>query len=100
MQAGVLRHRVSLANAPTTSGDADGFFEPCDPADVWCAIEPVAPGTSDGTRVQGHYVTMRYHPQITVETRLLFGTRELFVKGLQNIGERNRELRLYCEEVL
>lgn len=100
MQAGRLRHRVSLSNAPTTSGDADGFFEPCTPSEAWCAIEPTAPGTSDSTRIQGHYVTMRYHPQVTVDTRLLFGTRELFVKGVQNVGERNRELRLYCEETL
>ncbi len=43
---------------------------------------------------------MRYHPQVTIDTRILFGARQLFVKGVQNVGERNRELRCVCEEVI
>lgn len=100
MNAGKRRHLVTLANAPVTSGDADGFYEPLDPASVFVSIEPAAPGTSDSTRIQAHFVTMPYHPQVTVETRILFGTRELFVKGVQNVEERNRELRCYCEEAV
>jgi hypothetical protein len=34
------------------------------------------------------------------DTRVVFGTRELFVKSLQNVDEQNVELRLLCEEVI
>jgi len=100
MKAAVLRHRVTLSQAPTTSDDSDGFYSPLTPAAVWCSIEPTAPGTSDSTRTQTHFVTMRYHPQVTIDTRILFGSRQLFVKGVQNVGARNRELRCVCEEVI
>jgi head-tail adaptor len=100
MQAGRRRHLVSLANAPQVSGDADGFFEPCSPPTAFAAIEPVSPVSADGTRIQGHYVTLPYHPGVTVDTRILWGARALFVKGVQNVDERNRELRCYCEEAI
>jgi head-tail adaptor len=45
-------------------------------------------------------VIMRYHPQVTMDTQILFGTRKLFVKGVQNINERGAWMRLHCEEVI
>lgn len=100
MNAGRRRHLVSLANAPSTSGDADGFWSPCSPATVYAGIEPVAPGAADGSRIQGHYVLLPYHAQVTVDTRITWGARQLFVKGVQNVDSRNRELRCYCEEAI
>jgi len=100
MNASRRGNRVSLSNAPQTSGDADGFFADCDPFEVWASIEPVAPISADSIRVQGHFVTIPYHPQVTIDTRVLYGTRELFVKGVQNVNEKNREMRLYCEEAV
>lgn len=100
MSVNGYRHLVSLSRAPQTSGDSDGFFEDLSPSTVWASIEPVNPASADGTRMQGHYVTMRYHPEVTIDTRIVYGSRELFVRGVQNVDERNRELRLYCEEAL
>jgi head-tail adaptor len=94
------RHRVSLANAPQASGDADGFFEACDPPEVWADIQPLSPVASDDVRAIGHYVTIPYHAQVSLDTRVLFGTRALFVRGIQDLDVRHRELRLYCEETL
>lgn len=105
MRAGRNRTLVTLSNAPTTSGDSDGFYEPLDPADMWAGIVPMA-GLADG-RTLSHLVTMRYHAQVTMDTRIVLpelradgSTRELFVKGVQNVGNRNIELQLICEEVL
>ena len=48
---------------------------------------------------------MRYHKQVSVDTRIVFSDpvkqrdREFFVRGVQNVDERNKELRLLCEEV-
>lgn len=100
MQAGRRRHLVALANAPQTSGDSDGFYSPCTPATAFAAIEPVQPGSADGTRIQGHYVLLPYQADVTIDTRILWGTRELFVKAVQNVENRNRELRCYCEEAI
>ena len=107
MRAGRMNRLVSLAQSPQTSGDTDGFFEALSPSTAWCAIEPLdAAINGDGTRIQTHRVTMRHHPQVTVDTRLVYADplldrdRELFVKGVQNIGDGNREIVLVCDEVI
>jgi len=105
VRRGARRQLVSLSQGPTAPGDSDGFFSDLSPRQTFAAIEPVSPVSADGTRIGGHFVTIDYHPQVTVDTRLTFtdrnGTaRELFVKGVQNVGLRDREMRLYCEEAL
>ena len=98
MRPGRHQKWVTLSRSPQTTPDSDGFFEDLSPAGVWAAIQPLQP-QADG-RSMFHYVTMRYHPQVTVDVRVLCGTRELFVRGVQNVDDRNVELRLYCEEVV
>jgi head-tail adaptor len=96
-----MNRPVTLAQSPVTTDDADGFFEPLTPSNWWAAIQPLPPATAgDGTRVIASLVTMRYHPQVTVDTRVRYGTRDLFVKGVQNVNEEDREMVLYCEEVI
>ena len=99
MRAGELKQWVTLWAAPDSTPDSDGFFEALSPPGCWAGIQPLPPGRSED-RILAHAVTMRYHPQVTVDTRLLFGTRELFVKGVQDVGEQHAELHLYCEEVV
>ena len=100
MRPGLLNKQVTLSRSPQESGDDDGFFEPLDPETVWAGIEPFDASVSDSTRTHASRVTIRYHPQVTLDTRILYGTRELFVRGVQNIGEKNHEMVLFCEEVV
>lgn len=101
MQPGKLNRWVTLWRGPITSNDSDGFFEALSPSGAWVSIEPLPPDSiGDATRMLTHIVTMRFHDQITVDTRILYGERELFVKGVQNVNDANAELRLYCEEVI
>lgn len=106
MRSGRMNRLVTLSRSPQTSGDSDGFFEPLSPSTAWCAIEPLDASVSDGTRLQAHRVTMRHHPQVTADTRLVYADpvllrdRELFVKGVQNINDGNYEMVLFCEEVI
>lgn len=88
---------VLLSRSPQTSGDADGYFEDLSPSGVWASIAPIF-GATD-SRTIASVVEMRYHPQVTVDTRLVYGTRQLFVRGVQHIAEANDLMRLYCEEV-
>lgn len=64
-----------------------------------CAIQPDSASSFDEDR-KGHLVWMRYHPQVTTNTRLTYGTRELAVRGIRNVDERNEWLELRCEEVV
>jgi head-tail adaptor len=97
---------VSLSRAPQTTPDSDGFFEPLSPANWWVSIEPMESAIGDGTRMIASRVTMRFHPQVTVDTRIVYAdpvlgrNRDLFVKGVQNIADANRELVCFCEEVI
>ncbi len=105
--SGVGRYNkwVSLWQSPQVTDDADGFFEPLDPEGAWCSIRPTL--SADG-RTTSMVIEMRHHPQVTVDTRIIyedpdkpFGkrTREIFVKGVQNIDEMNDTLVLVCEEI-
>lgn len=101
MRPGRSNRYVELSRSPQTTPDSDGFFETLTPARMWAQVEPLDPVVSDGTRITAYRVTMRYHAQVTVDTRLvdLHTGRELFVKGVQNTDDANKELRLYCEEI-
>lgn len=93
MFAGRLRHFVSLKNTSDSNGAYDLVL---DPEYTWAAIEPLAPG--NGGRLTTFVVTMRYHPQVTVDTQITHDGRLLYVKGVQDVQEQHRELRLLCEE--
>jgi len=59
---------------------------------------PIA-GTVQATAT--HDVVIRYHPEITQKTRVLFGTRVLQVVAIVNPDEtRNSEQVLLCTEVV
>lgn len=102
---GVNQHTkyVALYRSPQTGSDTSGFFEALSPPNAWCAIMPSI-GSVD-QRTTEHLVEMRYHPQVSVDTCLsyvdpvLLRTRQLFVRGVQNIDEANDVMRLTCEEL-
>jgi len=94
---------VTLFHAPETQADAE--FTPLNPSGAWCAIRPV---TAANGRVTEHFVEMLYHPEVTIDTRIIYEdparptgktTRELFVRGVQDIEEANISIRLICEEI-
>lgn len=91
---GELRHRVTLDD-PVPDGTPVVFV----PSEVWASIEPGSPGAFDEQKVT-HRVEIRYHPQVTFNTRITHRSRQLFVRGIQNVDERNERQILYCEEVV
>lgn len=103
--AGRYNKWVTLSQSPQVTDDSDGFFQALDPEGTWAAIRPQL---SANGRTIDHVVEMRHHPQVTVDTRIVYEdpskpigktTRQLFVKGVQNIEERNDVLVLLCEEI-
>lgn len=94
MNIGPLRHIVALDD-PIEDGTPVVFA----PDHIWAAIRPVPPGSFDEQKVT-HIVEVRYHPQITFNTRLTHRGRHLYVRGIQNVDERDRQMFLLCEEVV
>jgi hypothetical protein len=106
LSQGISRYTkwVTLSHAPESVADA--AFTPLSPSGSWCSI---APSLTAGARVTEHVVELRYHPQITIDTRIVYEdpskpagktTRTLFVRGVQDPNEINDILRLLCEEIL
>jgi hypothetical protein len=94
MDVGMLRHTVTLDD-PVPDGTPVTFV----PSGVKCSLERGAPGSFDEQKVT-YQVRMRYHPQITFNTRITTEDgRQLFVRGIQNVDMKNVELLLLCEEV-
>jgi head-tail adaptor len=109
MDVGALRHLVTLENPGVDVPDGDGGYTQVDadliPDQVWASIVPAT--ARDMERVVAnvavqttatHLVRVRYHPGITTQTKVLYGTRVLYVTGIQNVDERNIELVLVCTE--
>lgn len=73
------------------------------PNRVKCSIQPSSPSAFDENKVT-YMVQMRFHPQVTFNTRVTYVDRqnvshELFVRGIQNVEMQGRHLVLLCEEV-
>ena len=99
-RSGRLNRQVYLYRKPTSTTDTGPYDHPLDPPVAWVSIEPLEPSIQDGTRIMPSRVTMRYHSGVTVDTHLVYGSRQLFVKGVQNIEDGNHTMVLFCEEVV
>lgn len=105
MRPGKLRHRVSIQRPPNTrdlQGGQAGSWVEIENGCVWASITPLS-----GSRryeaaqvVQGvsHDITTRYLSGVTSEMKVVYGTRTFWIRSIVDVDERNRELRLMCEE--
>lgn len=110
MSIGDERHLVRLQNPVTTIPDGDGGF-----TQTWADLTPatwhvsITPATArDLERVAAGTVLStatyilrgKFHPQVTTQTRVLFGARAFSVTGDMNPGEQNIDMILVCVEVV
>ena len=94
MNAGILQKRVSLYQSRRDDGDPIG--DPLSPPQAWAQIDNQ--GLTEA-RTTTHLITMRYHPEVTIDTVVVYNDRNLFVRSVQNVNENNDEMRLICEEI-
>lgn len=105
MEAGKLRHRVNV-QSNTGVRDRTGQSAP-----VWANIgatdQPVDIKTLRGDELvtaqqvvphATHRVTMRYRNDVTPAQKMVFGSRELNIGHVENVGERNTTLLILCTE--
>jgi hypothetical protein len=94
VEVGLLNKRVSLYES--RRDDMNPIGDPLIPRDVWAQIDNQ--GITEA-RTFTHLMTIRYHPQVTIDTVAVYKNRNLFVRSVQNVGEDNVEMRLLCEEI-
>jgi SPP1 family predicted phage head-tail adaptor len=109
MLIGERRDRVTLQSA-TVSQDAHGEPIPTwgnlatNPT-VWASVQSKAAGErfiSGGEQVQAaitHTVVLRYRTDVTVQMRVIFGSRTLYIENVIDPDGRRRDLVLMCREV-
>lgn len=104
LQAGQLRHLVTIQTPPTsagTRGQSSGSWSTVE-ANVPAKIENLTGREAERARqiapTATHQVTLRYRSGVTTQQRLLFGSRELNIEHVNNLDERNRVLVLLCKE--
>ena len=104
MNAGVLRHRIAITQRTITQNSIG------EPVKTWSTylstnanIEPLKGREFiDGIATQSevtHKVRLRYRGGIVPTMRVSFCGRIFEIMYVINVGERNREINLYCKEI-
>ena len=103
IEAGDLRHRVSIERPVRSSDGGGGFLVTwVRIAEVWAAVWPRTMDESLALdRVAGratHDVWMRHRTDLKPEMRLRLGSRTFDVRGVLDVEERGRWLKCVVEE--
>lgn len=105
MEAGKLRHRITIQQDNGTTADASGHATANwqTYATVWASVQPVQ-GLERwrANQMQAettHLITIRYLPDVTTKMRALFqGVRYLNFLSVLNVDERNIEMQIQAKE--
>jgi len=105
MQAGKLRHRVTIQTPTETQnavGEVTRSWAAFTDGVVWAAVEPMNGReilmAQQMTSTATTKVTIRYLAGVTSKMRVLFGTRTFEIEYVLNPLERNAEQVLLCRE--
>ena len=98
-----MRYRVKVERSTNTRDAGGGIAQAFSPTTIiYANIKPT--GANSSYR-QGmvqekvtHEVTLRYMSNIDTNSIIVFGNRKLNVRGIINVDERDRFLKLLCEE--
>jgi len=100
---GKMRFRIKVENPTNTRDAGGGLAQAYTP--VTFIYANIMPTSANSTYRQGmvqekitHEVTIRYMKNIGTNSRISFGSRLFDVKGIINIDQRDRFLKLLCEE--
>ena len=106
LRAGRLNRFVKLYRRPTDVADTGPFDHPLSPLNDWVSLQPLEPSFSDDTRTQLVRVTMRYRPDVDIDTHIYYSDQEkgrdrlFLVKGVQNVDDASVQMVMFCEELI
>lgn len=103
IQAGKLRHRITLQTATETNVDGNPVKSWSSVGTFWAFVQPISgsESTTSSKQVQAdttHNVTMRCVAAINSGDRFLFGSRVLQIVSVVNEDELNSVLKIICKE--
>lgn len=104
-RAGERRQRVALQSITARVASGDGYTDTWTTyATVWAAVRP-APVSGTERQVANtlqvpitHVVELDYRSDLETKHRVLYGSRRLYIRGVENQDERNITYALSCEE--
>lgn len=104
-RAGARRHQVALQSITGRTASGDGYIDTwATYATVWASVVPATASATERRTAETqqvpitHMVEIDYLSTVKAKHRVLFGTRPLYIRGIQNEEERNKTLALSCEE--
>lgn len=105
-RAGTRRHRVALQSITGRAASGDGYVDTwATYATVWASVVPATAGNEDRPTANTtdtpvtHLVEMDYRVTVRPQHRVILkATRPLYIRGIQNVDERDVTLVLSCEE--
>ena len=100
---GKMRYRVKVERATNTRDAGGGISQAFNP--VTFIYANIKPTSATSSYRQGmvqekvtHEVTIRYMTNIDTNSLITVGTRKFNIRGIVNVDERDRFLKLLCEE--
>lgn len=105
MRAGRLNHRITVQEVYKQADGMGGYQEVWqDYLHAWADIRPIDHKEREwamqiSSRIS-HRVHLRYREGITPGMVVRYGDRILEIASVINVDEADRELILYCEEVI
>jgi len=100
---GKMRYRVKVERSTNTRDAGGGISQAFSPTTTIYAN--IMPKSANSSYRQGmvqekvtHEVTLRYMENIDTNSIIVFGSRRFNVRGIINVDERDRFLKLQCEE--
>jgi SPP1 family predicted phage head-tail adaptor len=105
MKAGALKNLVSLQSASSTQGSTGEESQTWSTyATAWASISPMAgrelEHASQVFASANYKIIIRHNSSVTPSHRVLWGTRIFEINAVLNVLERNREMELYCKELI
>ena len=110
MNAGQLRHQISIIQPPALAPGAYGVQPPASSSfvafasGIWASIEPISAREFQYAHNFGatvtHKVRIRYLSGMLPTFQITYGTRTFSINGILNFEERNIYLDLYCTEIV
>ena len=109
MQAGRLRHRVTIERLTGERGDAGGISDEWQVIGTrWASVKPLTgrewgQAAAANTRISQHLLTGMTRADtltttLTPRDRLRFKGRTLDIQAVMNTDERGQEMRIMCKE--
>lgn len=103
MQAGKLRHRISIRKRTVTRGTyGEEVVTWSEHAQCWAEIDPPKSREFFGSgQTQADVIVrmrIRYVEGVKHEMQVLYGTRKYDIVSISNPDERNKELIMQCKE--